>query len=39
MTTARPEWAMKLAGPWVDYEHAGIAKMKAAPSRGLCADR
>ena len=25
------EWAVKIAGPWVDFEHAGIAKMKAAP--------
>ena len=23
------EWAVKVAGPWADFEHAGIAKMKA----------
>ena len=31
------EWAVKLAGPWVDYEHAGIAKMKAAPGHEVYA--
>jgi TRAP-type C4-dicarboxylate transport system substrate-binding protein len=25
------EWAQKIAGPWGDFEHAGIEKMKAAP--------
>jgi len=25
-----PEWAQKVATPWADFEHAGIAKMKAA---------
>jgi TRAP-type C4-dicarboxylate transport system substrate-binding protein len=24
-----PEWALKVAAPWADYEHAGIAKIKA----------
>ena len=23
------EWALKVAGPWADFEHAGIAKIKA----------
>lgn len=23
------EWALKVAGPWADYEHNGIAKLKA----------
>ena len=23
------EWAAKVAGPWADFEHAGIAKIKA----------
>jgi TRAP-type C4-dicarboxylate transport system substrate-binding protein len=31
------EWAVKIAGPWVDYEHAGIAKMKAAPGHEVYA--
>jgi TRAP-type C4-dicarboxylate transport system substrate-binding protein len=31
------EWAVKLAGPWVDYEHRGIAKMKAAPGHEVYA--
>ncbi|MEZ5890563.1 MAG: TRAP transporter substrate-binding protein [Xanthobacteraceae bacterium] len=25
------EWAAKVAGPWADFEHAGIAKLKAEP--------
>jgi TRAP-type C4-dicarboxylate transport system substrate-binding protein len=25
------EWAGKVAGPWADFEHAGIAKLKAEP--------
>jgi len=25
------EWAVKIAGPWVDFEHQGLAKMKEAP--------
>jgi hypothetical protein len=23
------EWALKIAAPWADFEHAGIAKIKA----------
>ena len=23
------EWALKVASPWADFEHAGIAKLKA----------
>ena len=23
------EWALKFAAPWADFEHAGIAKLKA----------
>jgi TRAP-type C4-dicarboxylate transport system substrate-binding protein len=23
------EWALKVAAPWADFEHAGIAKIKA----------
>ena len=23
------EWALKVAGPWADFEHGGIAKIKA----------
>jgi TRAP-type C4-dicarboxylate transport system substrate-binding protein len=26
------QWALKLAGPWADFEHNGIAKLKAEPS-------
>src|SRR4051812_8724860 len=26
------EWAGKVAGPWADFEHAGIAKIKADPA-------
>ena len=30
------EWALKVAAPWADFEHAGIAKIKAeAGPRGL----
>ena len=25
------EWAAKVAAPWADFEHAGIAKIKAEP--------
>ena len=25
------EWAAKVATPWADFEHAGIAKLKAEP--------
>jgi TRAP-type C4-dicarboxylate transport system substrate-binding protein len=24
-----PEWALRVAAPWADFEHAGIAKIKA----------
>ncbi len=27
------EWALRVATPWADYEHAGIAKLKADPNR------
>ncbi len=26
------EWALRVATPWADYEHAGIAKLKADPA-------
>ena len=26
------EWAVKVASPWADFEHAGIAKLKAEPA-------
>jgi TRAP-type C4-dicarboxylate transport system substrate-binding protein len=26
------EWALKIASPWADFEHAGIAKLKAEPT-------
>ena len=25
------EWAVRFAGPWADFEHAGIAKIRAEP--------
>jgi TRAP-type C4-dicarboxylate transport system substrate-binding protein len=25
------EWALRIASPWADFEHAGIAKIKAEP--------
>ncbi|MBU6498623.1 MAG: TRAP transporter substrate-binding protein [Rhodospirillales bacterium] len=28
-------WAERFAGPWADFEHAGIAKMKAEPGQHL----
>ena len=28
------EWATKFAGPWADFEHNGIAKIKAEPGPG-----
>ena len=31
------DWAVKIAGPWADFEHAGIAKMKAAPGHEVYA--
>jgi TRAP-type C4-dicarboxylate transport system substrate-binding protein len=36
------EWAGKVAGPWADFEHAGIAKIKAEPGHevyGLTPDQ
>ncbi len=27
-----PQWALKVAAPWADFEHAGIAKIKAEAS-------
>jgi TRAP-type C4-dicarboxylate transport system substrate-binding protein len=27
------EWALRVAAPWADYEHAGIDKLKADPAR------
>jgi TRAP-type C4-dicarboxylate transport system substrate-binding protein len=27
------EWALKVASPWADFEHAGIAKIKAEPGQ------
>jgi TRAP-type C4-dicarboxylate transport system substrate-binding protein len=27
------QWAVRAAGPWADFEHAGIAKLKADPKR------
>jgi TRAP-type C4-dicarboxylate transport system substrate-binding protein len=27
------EWALKVAGPWADFEHNGIAKIKAEPGQ------
>jgi TRAP-type C4-dicarboxylate transport system substrate-binding protein len=26
------EWALRVAAPWADYEHAGIGKLKADPA-------
>ena len=26
------EWALKVAGPWADFEHAGVLKLKADPA-------
>ena len=26
-----PEWAERVAGPWAEFEHSGIAKLKAEP--------
>ena len=25
------EWALRIAAPWADFEHGGIAKIKAEP--------
>jgi TRAP-type C4-dicarboxylate transport system substrate-binding protein len=27
------EWALRVAAPWADFEHAGVAKLKADPNR------
>src|SRR5262245_26401699 len=27
------QWAVRAAGPWADFEHAGVAKLKADPAR------
>ena len=27
------EWAGKIGGPWADFEHDGIAKIKAEPGQ------
>ncbi|MGH6665203.1 MAG: TRAP transporter substrate-binding protein [Pseudolabrys sp.] len=29
------EWAAKVAGPWADFEHAGIDKIKAEPGQDV----
>jgi hypothetical protein len=29
------DWAVKIASPWADFEHAGLAKMKAAPGHDV----
>jgi TRAP-type C4-dicarboxylate transport system substrate-binding protein len=29
------EWAEKIASPWADFEHAGIAKIKAEPGQDV----
>jgi TRAP-type C4-dicarboxylate transport system substrate-binding protein len=29
------EWAAKVAGPWADFEHNGIAKLKAEPGHDV----
>ncbi len=31
------EWAGKVGGPWAEFEHAGIAKMKAEPGHEVYA--
>jgi hypothetical protein len=31
------EWAVKIASPWADFEHAGIAKLKADPAHEVYA--
>src|SRR6202521_1869095 len=31
------EWALKVASPWADFEHGGIAKLKADPSHEVYA--
>lgn len=29
------EWVLKVAAPWIDFEHDGIAKVKALPNRDV----
>jgi TRAP-type C4-dicarboxylate transport system substrate-binding protein len=29
------QWALKIAGPWADFEHNGIAKIKAEPGQNV----
>jgi TRAP-type C4-dicarboxylate transport system substrate-binding protein len=29
------KWAMRIAAPWADFEHAGIAKIKAEPGQDV----
>ena len=29
------DWALKVASPWADFEHAGIAKLKAEPGQDV----
>ena len=29
------DWASKFAGPWIDYEAGGLAKLKAVPGREI----
>jgi TRAP-type C4-dicarboxylate transport system substrate-binding protein len=31
------QWALKIAGPWADFEHNGIAKIKAEPGQNVYA--
>src|SRR5882724_7731977 len=31
------EWALKVAGPWADFEHAGVLKLKADPAHEVYA--
>ncbi|HEY6832513.1 MAG TPA: C4-dicarboxylate ABC transporter, partial [Pseudolabrys sp.] len=31
------EWALRVAAPWADFEHAGIAKIKAEPGHEVYA--
>jgi TRAP-type C4-dicarboxylate transport system substrate-binding protein len=31
------EWAVKIAGPWVDFEHEGLARMKETPGHEVYA--
>jgi TRAP-type C4-dicarboxylate transport system substrate-binding protein len=33
------EWAAKVAGPWADFEHSGIAKIKAEAGHELTPDQ